>query len=203
MNLSTFVKISTISSLSDARYCAGMGVDQLGFCLNPHKENSLSPVFFLEIKNWVAGVQFVGEFGELPSNEIDQIQKQLPLDFIEISNLDYVESVRLLGKPLIFRLELATDYDITKLTTTLAYLDEWVEYVVINCTNPGLFYIINKTVNSYQGCLRLIRSFNVSVASVNSINGYFGIELINSEEQEPGLKEYGEVMDILEVLEVD
>jgi phosphoribosylanthranilate isomerase len=31
MPLKTFVKVGCITNLSDARYCAGMGVDMLGF----------------------------------------------------------------------------------------------------------------------------------------------------------------------------
>ncbi|MCP4457943.1 MAG: hypothetical protein GY816_07965 [Cytophagales bacterium] len=203
MNLSTFVKICSISNLSDARYCAGMGVDQLGFRLDPRDITSVSPELFLEIKNWVAGVKFVGEFGNLPSNEIAPIQQQLPLDLIEISTLDQVEPIGLMGKQVIFKLELTTDGDVGKLATTLSYLDELVEYVVLNCKNPDLYEMINKAVSFYQGRLKLLRGFDVTVETVNTINGYAGIELTSTEEQDPGLKEYGEIMDILEELEVD
>ncbi len=34
MALKTIVKVGNITNLSDARYCAVMGVDMLGFCLN-------------------------------------------------------------------------------------------------------------------------------------------------------------------------
>ena len=53
--LKTKVKVSSIENLSDARYCAGMGVEWLGFPL-------AMPVEKLEeIRNWLAGVQIVGE----------------------------------------------------------------------------------------------------------------------------------------------
>ncbi|MFM1835376.1 MAG: hypothetical protein RJA04_63, partial [Bacteroidota bacterium] len=48
--LKTLVKVSAITNLSDARYCAGMGVDLLGFPLG-----KISIDQFTEIRNWLAG----------------------------------------------------------------------------------------------------------------------------------------------------
>ena len=39
MALSTIVKVGSIRNLSDARYCAGMMVDVLGFSINPNDKN--------------------------------------------------------------------------------------------------------------------------------------------------------------------
>ena len=203
MSLSTFVKISTISNLSDARYCAGMGVDMLGFCFNPSNPEAISPELFLEIKNWVAGVRFVGEFGDLSAEEIIDIQKQMPLDFIEISDLDQVEKIGLLGKPLIYSMELTTDNDVSSLASTFSYLDELVDYVVLNCKNPDLFNAINQAASFYHGRLKLILAFNLNVDSLDSIKGYAGIQLTGTAEEKPGQKDYNEVMDMLEALEVD
>lgn len=203
MSLATFVKISSVSNLSDARYCAGMGVDQLGFCLDAHADHAVSPELYMEIRNWVSGVEFVGEFKDLAVNEIAKIQKDLPLDFIEISNLEQIASVRSLGKSLIFDLELTTDSDIEKLPSTLSYLDEWVEYVVLNCKNPYLSERINRSASVYRGRLKLIRGFDVTVDTLMEVDGYAGIQLRGAKEQQLGLKDYDELMDVLELLAID
>ena len=182
MALSTFVKISSVSNLSDARYCSGMGVDLLGFGLNPAKEDAVSPELFLEISNWVSGVRFVGEFDHLSSEDVVSLLQQLPLDFIETTNLEEIEKIGLLGKPLIFKLEPTTNGDLEKIYTTLSYLDELVEYVVINCKNPDLYEGINKLVSFYQGRLKLIRAFDISVETVTSVKGYVGIQLSGTKE---------------------
>ncbi len=62
MSLRTFVKIGSVNNLSDARYCAGMAVDLIGFNIDPETEGSVTPSFFREITEWIAGVGFVGEF---------------------------------------------------------------------------------------------------------------------------------------------
>src|SRR5690606_35497353 len=63
MALKSFVKISEVNNLSDARYCAGMTVDLMGFDLCKESEYFISPETFMELTGWVSGPEFVGEFG--------------------------------------------------------------------------------------------------------------------------------------------
>ena len=42
MSLKYFVHVSSISNLSDARYCSGMMVDSLGYNLDENSNNILS-----------------------------------------------------------------------------------------------------------------------------------------------------------------
>jgi phosphoribosylanthranilate isomerase len=51
MALKTKVKAGNITNLSDARYCAGMGVDWLGF-----PADVVNPDTFKEITNWVTSL---------------------------------------------------------------------------------------------------------------------------------------------------
>jgi phosphoribosylanthranilate isomerase len=62
MALKTFVKVSTVNNLSDARYCAGMYVNWLGFNLEESSPDYLSPEKFTEITEWLSGLEYVGEF---------------------------------------------------------------------------------------------------------------------------------------------
>lgn len=65
MSLKTKVKVGNITNLSDARYCAGMGVDWLGFPIE-----SVNPKTFAEITSWVTGPQFMIELkaGTVPES---------------------------------------------------------------------------------------------------------------------------------------
>ncbi len=203
MALKTFVKISTVSNLSDARYCAGMGVDQLGFNLNPDDADAITPEKCLEISNWVAGVQRVGEFGAMAVADIALIQQQLPLDLMEISVIDHVEKVHAFGKPVSVRIAISHPAELTQLKGHLSYLDELVEQVVITTHQPDLYAPIAETVAYYHGSIRLIRGFDNSAENSSQLGNFSGIELRGSQEEKPGFKEYGEVMDLLEALEVD
>ena len=86
MALKTLVKVGNISNLSDARYCAGMGVDMLGFRVISGQEHYVSPELFKEIRGWFSGPSVVAEAYGIRSGEDLPfiIQNYLP-DFIELS----------------------------------------------------------------------------------------------------------------------
>jgi phosphoribosylanthranilate isomerase len=64
MSLKTKVKAGNITNLHEARYCAGMGVDWLGF-----RADTVDATTFKDITNWVSGPQFVLELSEATSLE--------------------------------------------------------------------------------------------------------------------------------------
>ena len=204
MALSTFVKICNISNLSEARYCAGMGVDQLGFNLNPNDKQAISIETFMDIKEWIAGVDLVGEFGDIGQNDLLEIPQQLPLDLIETSNLELVEILGQQGRRISFRIEIFHHLHVIDLLETLQQLESHsVEQVIIESNSKQLLDEIKTEVNRFSGNLRIIKAFNVHLDSLSQLDGFQGIQLEGSEEDQPGLKDYGEVMDILVALEID
>ena len=80
MALSTIVLVNQISNLSDARYCAGMGVEMLGFSVEENTASYITPEAFKEISGWVAGVKLVGEVEEMPAEEVQALLQRYPLD---------------------------------------------------------------------------------------------------------------------------
>lgn len=64
MPLKTLVKVGKITNLSDARYCAGMNVDMLGFVTVESRENYLPVKDYQDIRGWVSAER---HSGELPS----------------------------------------------------------------------------------------------------------------------------------------
>ncbi|HEV8514156.1 MAG TPA: hypothetical protein VGQ59_12805 [Cyclobacteriaceae bacterium] len=80
--LITKVKVGQVTNLSEARYCAGMGVDFLSFPIS-----SIDPKTYQEITGWVAGPKFGVE---VDSENISSIQ-EYKTDFIAI-NIDLLES---------------------------------------------------------------------------------------------------------------
>ena len=130
MTLKTFVKVSNITNLSDARYCAGMGVDLLGFNIDPASPSQIGEKDYEEISEWVAGVQFVGEFETSSLYEIKQGLKHYNIDYIQLTDQRLVERVQLLGKPIIFKITINDAHDMEKLKGRLSYLDELVKIVL-------------------------------------------------------------------------
>lgn len=201
MGLKTFVKISNISNLSDARYCAGMMVDVLGFNIDPTTENHVNEQEFAEITEWVAGVSFAGEFHNATEDEIKEAIKKYRIDYVEIDNVDLVEKVGLLGKPLILRLSINTEAELDKLSSTLSYLDELTKIVLLKSDNTSLFEELDAQIGYYNGNIRLLKGYGIHADQ--SVGKFPGLELEASEEERPGFKDYGEIMDVLELIEED
>lgn len=201
MSLKTFVKISNITNLSDARYCAGMMVDVIGFNVDPTSDKSIGESDYNEITEWVAGVSFAGEFHDASEEVIRETIKKYPVDYIEIENLDLVEKVGLLGKPLIVRLNIDSADALAKLKSTLSYLDELAKIVVIKSKDSSIFDELDAQIGYYNGNLKLLKGY--SVLTNENLAKLPGLELEATEEERPGFKDYGQIMDVLESIEED
>ena len=201
MALKTFVKISNINNLSDARYCAGMMVDILGFNIDPNSPSHVAEGDFAEITEWVAGVKFAGEFHDASIAQIKNVIKNYAVDYIEISNLDLVEKVGLLGKPIIFRLSVNSEEDLSKMKSTLSYLDELAKLVLVQSNDQNLFDQIDAQIGYYNGNLKLMKGYGI--IENESLGNFPGLALEATEEDRPGFKDYGQIMDVLELIEED
>ena len=201
MALKTFVKISNVTNLSDARYCAGMMVDIMGFDVDPTSDTRVTTEDFKEITEWVAGVKFAGEFKTSSKDVICDALNSYPIDYIQIEDLTNVETINLLGKPIIFKLSIESEEELKQLKSRLSYLDELVKMVVIKSDNAALFDSIDAQIGYYNGNLKLLKGYGLE--ENNSLAKYPGLELEALEEERPGFKDYGMVMDVLEAIEED
>jgi phosphoribosylanthranilate isomerase len=199
MSLLTFVKVSNISNLSDARYCAGMGVEVLGFNIDPTSSDCIDQQDFKEITDWVAGVSFAGEFHSASILEIKSAMKNYSVDYVELSRIDLIEEVQLLGVPIIFKSYVDTQEDLKKLQSNIGYLDELVKITILKSSNPELAEKLDELIMFYNGNIKLVKGYDISPD--NSYEQFPGLELEATKEEKPGLKDYGEIMDILELLD--
>jgi len=190
MSLKTKVKAGNITNLSDARYCAGMGVDWLGF-----PADSIDPKTFAEITGWVTGPQFVLELGTGP---IPESLSDYAVDIIQVNYQQLQKSI-LSKHQFIVALSL-TDWNDAK-AELIKNKDRIQHVLVLNLTG-------NKTeeVNilteiaahtdvliSLEGCpysLHEILDFPIA-----------GINIAGNSELKPGLKDYTELAEVLEQLE--
>ena len=199
MGLKTFVKISNVSNLSDARYCAGMMVDIIGFNIDFNTDSFIAEEDFTEITEWVAGVKFVGEFHGAGVDTIQNALMKYPVDYVEIDDINLVEKVGLLGKPLIVRLNIESEIELNQLQSHLSYLDELAKIVLIKSGNPLLHDQLDVQIEYYNGNLKLLKGYGVT--PLKTLAKFPGLELEATEEERPGYKDYGQIMDVLEVIE--
>ena len=205
MALSSFVYISDVENLSDARYSAGMGVDLLGFKLDPTDDSSLKKEQFNEISEWISGVKIVGEFGDTNPEEIRELINNYKVDYLMISNESQIYDFSMIGIPLIYKMVISNDNK-NDLDSIFNYCSGTVDYflmdsdqVELNETDKAL---ISKSGSKYPIILGYGITINNAKMIVDELN-LAGICLKGSPELRPGYKDFEEMADILEALEVD
>lgn len=190
MALKTTVKV-TVNNLSDARYCAGMGVDLIGFSTDPADPFYLSPENFKEISEWLSGVEYVAE------TTVDNLSKEdYDVNYIQLSDISLAASypdhnIIIEGTPEELEQLKEEIKAINNLTYLLLNIDRHKDNIPL-------------ILQSFEG-LPLLLGYDLSLDEVNDyINTSIeGIALKGSDEDRPGLKDYDELADILEALEVD
>jgi len=206
MALQTLVKISNVTNLSDARYCAGMGVDFLGFSMDADSPDYIDPKKFAEIRSWVAGVQIVGETRSSDPDIIEQLLEAYQPDLLQIDEAAILPYLSTFDKPLILRADLSQ--------LTLDQLDALVqsgaagaEYVLIESPDHVHFdEDLKKAIQQLAVRYPLLLGTGISADNVHQLLAELpvkGIALRGGDEERPGNREFGELMDILETIEVD
>jgi phosphoribosylanthranilate isomerase len=79
--LNTEVIVMDVTNLTDARYFAAWHVDYIVFNCNVGEDTYVNPEQLTEIKEWIEGPKFLGNFNGLaPVEEIEERVEQLGLD---------------------------------------------------------------------------------------------------------------------------
>lgn len=190
MSLRTRVKVGNVSSLSEARYCAGMGVDMLGFRVG---QDGLNAATYKEIIDWVSGPEFVLEAHLNHDVTLDQVTNEFPGHYVEIGK----HQLHWLGSE--------------KLSFILAIrAADWSDLAakVKGMKNLKYVEIEGKVTMEQLQSITLTNPVLLKVDDMSAVSGALekpiaGIALSGSQEQRPGLMDYGFVSEVLEALDVE
>jgi phosphoribosylanthranilate isomerase len=206
--LATIVKISNVTNLSDARYCAGMGVDMLGFSIDENSSSYITPKKFQELRAWIAGVKLVAESAEtdaqallhaLTGYEVDALQVEEP------SLLAFLNSE--LGKPLLLRINV-DQYGADELDALMGrYALDVAFFLLESEKGQSLTSDWKEYLASLGKDFPILLGFGLDheneVLEITDNSRVQGIALRGGDEIRPGYKDFGALMDILEALELD
>ncbi|MCC5920487.1 MAG: phosphoribosylanthranilate isomerase [Cyclobacteriaceae bacterium] len=201
MELKTKVKVSGINNLSDARYCAGMGVHFQGFNLEEGTEGAISPQVFSEISGWLSGVDFVAEFSNATKETIRATIDQLEgLKFIQIRDLNQ----KIEGLGIFYAINCSPTQDISDIQSQIKALSGKVDYFILESdsewSKEELIALLNalKDEPVFFG-MNIPEEFLADLIE----RDIFGIGLKGGEEERPGYKNFDDLADILEALELE
>ena len=179
--LKTTVKVGEISNLSDARYCAGMGVEMLGFLLDTEEAITIADV--KEITSWIEGCKYVAEFKTSSLEQIEKAMQDFSFDYIQIQDKTLVPALQEKG------LNIILQCNANEVESTLA-----VDYLLLK--EPLSELPTTDSPILYGGDMD-----NQSLEQI--VETVAGINLLGSEEIRPGYKDFDELADILESIELE
>jgi phosphoribosylanthranilate isomerase len=205
MGLSTIVAVTNINNLSDARYCAGMGADILGFNLIPDQPDYIQPGSLKEIAGWIAGVEIMGQFNRQPIEKVKEIIADCGLQMALLPAAYLVEEIAEIQVPVILQIIITKDTDYAELSDLLKVYKSSVKYFLITSDE---FTLIDQTnilfLKSIAQGFPVLIGFGLTkeniVSTLQEIKPA-GLVLQGGQEIKPGLKSYDDLEAIFELLE--
>lgn len=198
MSLKYFVHVSSISNLSDARYCSGMMVDSLGYNLDEYSDGKLSIDAVKEISQWVNGVKFIAEFNNSSVNHINKILEHDIFDAMQINIDNKIKNLNFDESKIIIRISNPNKIN----EETNAYLDKNfnnVETLIIDNLSNESINNLKFLNNKYMLLINPFEEISLIKNKLKKVN--FGLTLKGSYEIRPGLKDYDSLSDILESID--
>lgn len=191
MALKTKVKVGSITNLSDARYCAGMGVELLGFPVNGPEGISLER--FKEINGWVTGPELVIEIDTAENAEA--LIEQFGINYIEVDASLLSDFHDISDKSLIVRVDLSN----WKTTASLLFpYKEQIQYLLVRNVLDAPMKALKEAAQSYS----LLLEFDGKAELEDLLDlPMSGLAMKGGSELKPGLKEYDQIAAVLEKLE--
>lgn len=204
--LTKTVKISNVTNLSDARYCAGMGVEMLGFSIDEDSPNYISPKKFEDICSWLAGVDLVAETAQTDADAIIAAMDKYPVHAVQIESPDLLGYLRReLNLPLLLRISVDT-YEAGEVASIMSRYESDVDHFLLESDQEAplseeWMQVLGELSEEYPVLIGFGLDNEFTVSALTELFPKIGIALRGSEEIRPGYKDFGSMMDILEGLE--
>jgi len=211
--LTTTVKASSISNLTDARYFAAWHVDWLGFDLTPNGLAILSLPEVKEIKDWIEGPKIVGELAVLDIEQSQQIIDFLDLKYIQVgmhTPVEYLNSLTV--DSIIKEVVIEPTTTLEDLKGHLSTYFDYVDYFLINFDKNKLGWasIENGTTLTVDQLQEICQQYEIflsidfiptNIKNILATIQPLGISVKGGMEEKVGLKSYDELDEVFEVLE--
>lgn len=206
MALKTFVKISNVNNLSDARYCAGMYVNLMGFNLEHHNPNYVSPEKFREITEWLSGLEYVGEFDASHPDTILDTVRNYDIRYIQIQELAHLQMLVNTGYNIILKQPIREEKDIENLIALAPSLNDNDVVLLLESDSVELRPEYIPLIKELAQTTVVLLGFGIQSETIEEVleqTQVRGITLNGGDEIKPGFKDFDELADILEALELE
>ena len=200
MSLKCFVKVGSVNNLSDARYFSAMNVNLIGFKLMDKNEDSVTLDSLNQIKNWISGVDIIGEFDNSNINYINDIIKNFSFDYIQVNYPYSIEDIEFDNHKIILNINEFIKINPKNILDDLLENYKDVFLINIDFKNEENLALSNKL---FEKKYKVLNGFDHSIPFIKTMinqKKFYGISIKGSNEIRPGYKDYSSFSDVLEFL---
>lgn len=190
------IYVRRITNLSDARYCAGMGVDMLGFVIDPGDVDYVSPSRYQEMIGWIAGPKRVLEIPENILINFDELLGQYKPDLLNIS----MTTIGRKDLPILHMILNLSFDELSSYQSLEPNIKANIDYLLINNFHANAS-ALQSFFHDAPPIMLLLERDQSQVLELLNHTGAKGFALQGSRELAPGLKDYDHLSTILEALE--
>ncbi len=208
------VKAAAVANLTDARYFAALGVDYLGFALEPGARGAVGAAEVAAFREWIEGPALVGEFGQLDVQTIAQQVEALSLDVVQIGPFGQSAAVAAAtGLPVLQELVLGGGIDIEAAQRLINANAAHVQAFILDFARAGLHWDqvqedptwmrwLEEVCADYPILLDIPAAPEQVSDMLLALNPE-GLQLTGGEEELVGLKSFAELDEWFDVLRIE
>ena len=208
-----YIKASTITNLSDARYFAAQyRVEFMGFCLEEGNDAYIAPYLINAMKEWIEGPKLVGEFGLQTEDEILRLVKSIGLDAVQLSMFATASAEKIrLQVPVIQEIVVEKEHSAAQLLDLVYNFSAKADILLLDFEKNAWTFV--ELVKHQEISLDLLQRICQKQEVIIAISGDAkklkslsqsiepqGISLKGGEEERVGYKSFDELNDIFDAL---
>ena len=208
-----YVKASTITNLSDARYFAAQySVEWIGFNLDEGSDTFMPTHVIKAMKEWIEGPKLVGEFGLQSTEEILRLIQDIGLEAVQLPMFSNVSTETIRAEvPVIQEIVIEKEMTAAAFIAQINNFAAKADILLLDFEKAGWTFemLVRSQEISIEVLQRIcqqntvILNFNANAKQLNtliqSINPE-GISLKGGEEERVGYKSFDELNDVFDTL---
>jgi phosphoribosylanthranilate isomerase len=207
--MSVLLKICGITSLADARYCAGAMVDMLGFVFHPVSPRNVEATTVREIAGWIHGPEIVGVFVDRSADEISTTVEDASLTMVQLHGDESPEDCAAVAVPVIKAFRVRSGESAESLRDRIKPYRDVVQYVLLDAHSDSAAGGTGRVID-WDVAAAIARDFPVllsgGIAPSNIVQAVqtvrpLGIDLSSGVESRPGNKDFDLVADLMDAFE--
>lgn len=200
------VKICGITTLADARYCAGAGADYLGFIQFEDSPRFVEPAAAKEIIEWVDGVEPVGVFVNETAEAINARCAEVGFTVAQLHGHEPPEVVAAVAVPTIKAFRVQHDASSEQLRALMLPYQGVADFFLLDTHKTSLWGGTGESFNwrlarDLAGEFPLFLAGGISAENVREAIETmrpFAVDLSSSVESAPGVKDFDRLYDFFE-----